>query len=484
MSYLRIICLFSIIFANTSVFGSDKNPKVVVVGAGLGGLTTAYRLLNEEMDVEIYEARSRVGGRILTVNVNDNIAELGGKNIADGGEAFNIKRLIEEFCLELTFHKLKLDYSYFDGKDLIPAAPLLKNQHFDPTLLRSRLEELSLQYDNMKEILDEIINENDPLNKVIATGLASYEGAPIEQLSSNYIDTLYHLLLGGICTVHPGNNEAGENSTNLISVKGGNAQLPQKMAAALDNRIHLNMTLSKVGRNKDGSFKLTFNEGKEIECDILVLGIPCSIYENIIFEDNVIPSEKLENMKKIKYGTNAKMMIPISNTPSENLKLLSDKIFYVYAPYKLVNIFFTGESSIFSEETIRNTYQQVLPTIEIGMGYTCPSQIPTVAKDQHFATYHGPIGYSWPNDPYVKGSYSFISPGQEVLLTEMTEANGERFKTLFAPIQNLYFVGEHTTVLLDILGTMEAACESGERIARVILATCGREVLESSKVEK
>jgi len=42
-------------------------------------------------------------------------------------------------------------------------------------------------------------------------------------------------------------------------------------------------------------------------------------------------------------------------------------------------------------------------------------------------------------------------------------------KTLFKPIDNrLYFAGEHASVLLDIPGTMEAACESGERTARMI----------------
>lgn len=50
------------------------------------------------------------------------------------------------------------------------------------------------------------------------------------------------------------------------------------------------------------------------------------------------------------------------------------------------------------------------------------------------------------------------------------EEYGETFKALFAPIQGrLYFAGEHSSILLEVPGTMEAACESGERIARVIL---------------
>ncbi len=55
------------------------------------------------------------------------------------------------------------------------------------------------------------------------------------------------------------------------------------------------------------------------------------------------------------------------------------------------------------------------------------------------------------------------------MLTSLTEVQGELVKTLFAPIdQKLYFAGEHTSVLLDIPGTLEAACESGEKTSRMI----------------
>ncbi len=45
--------------------------SVVVIGAGLSGLIVAYRLLQKGVDVHVYEARQRVGGRILTALLND-----------------------------------------------------------------------------------------------------------------------------------------------------------------------------------------------------------------------------------------------------------------------------------------------------------------------------------------------------------------------------------------------------------------------------
>lgn len=52
-------------------------PKVLIVGAGLSGLTTAYALENSNFDVEILEARPRLGGRIYTLKDKNYNLELG-----------------------------------------------------------------------------------------------------------------------------------------------------------------------------------------------------------------------------------------------------------------------------------------------------------------------------------------------------------------------------------------------------------------------
>ena len=96
MFFFRMVFCMSMICASSSGFAAEERPKVVVVGAGIAGLTAAYRLHNEGVDVHLYEARNRVGGRIFTVKVNGRIAELGGQNIGDGGEAVHLIRLINE----------------------------------------------------------------------------------------------------------------------------------------------------------------------------------------------------------------------------------------------------------------------------------------------------------------------------------------------------------------------------------------------------
>lgn len=43
-------------------------PKVAIIGAGLAGLYAAYRLQQRGIQFEIFEARERIGGRILSTN--------------------------------------------------------------------------------------------------------------------------------------------------------------------------------------------------------------------------------------------------------------------------------------------------------------------------------------------------------------------------------------------------------------------------------
>jgi len=65
---------------------------------------------------------------------------------------------------------------------------------------------------------------------------------------------------------------------------------------------------------------------------------------------------------------------------------------------------------------------------------------------------------AWPNEPYTRGSYAALAPG------EVTA----HWKTLFEPAGRLFFAGEHAT---PIQGFMEGAVESGQRAAKMIMSS-------------
>src|SRR5579871_2056456 len=75
--------------------------EISIIGAGLSGLTSAYRLQQGGHQVTVYEALDRPGGRVLTYYSGNSYEELGGKFLNDGGDAVHIRNLIQELGLEV-----------------------------------------------------------------------------------------------------------------------------------------------------------------------------------------------------------------------------------------------------------------------------------------------------------------------------------------------------------------------------------------------
>ena len=57
--------------------------KIAIIGAGLAGLTAAYRLKQRGYQAEVFEARERSGGRAFTYYDGPYYEELGGKFILE-----------------------------------------------------------------------------------------------------------------------------------------------------------------------------------------------------------------------------------------------------------------------------------------------------------------------------------------------------------------------------------------------------------------
>ena len=69
----------------------------------------------------------------------------------------------------------------------------------------------------------------------------------------------------------------------------------------------------------------------------------------------------------------------------------------------------------------------------------------------------------------AQGSYSGYTTALNQELDTQINYQGIIIKEIFTPVDNrLFFIGEHTTIL-EAIGTMEAAIESGERIAKLFI---------------
>jgi monoamine oxidase len=59
--------------------GGGKGKKIIILGSGVAGLTSAYELAGAGYDVTVLEARDRVGGRSYTARKGTKFQELGGE---------------------------------------------------------------------------------------------------------------------------------------------------------------------------------------------------------------------------------------------------------------------------------------------------------------------------------------------------------------------------------------------------------------------
>src|SRR6266481_6658316 len=84
----------------------------LVIGAGLAGLSAAYKLRLKGWHVTILEARDRIGGRVFTYHFRENpdlYCELGGEWVGDDHD--QVISLCNELGLELIPHRYDLSFA-------------------------------------------------------------------------------------------------------------------------------------------------------------------------------------------------------------------------------------------------------------------------------------------------------------------------------------------------------------------------------------
>ena len=82
--------------------GRPGNPRIAIIGAGIAGLNAAWQLRKKGLKATVYEARGRVGGRMLSrVGVVEPgiVDDIGGSLV--NTDHTDLRALLEEFDLGL-----------------------------------------------------------------------------------------------------------------------------------------------------------------------------------------------------------------------------------------------------------------------------------------------------------------------------------------------------------------------------------------------
>lgn len=236
---------------------------VAIVGGGLAGLSAARELMAEGYEVMIFEARDRVGGRIVEHELPDGtVADLGAQWIGASHDC--VMELVEAFDLETTpqyddgIDQLAVDGDRFEATDATQALPSPAD-----TELADAFDELDAL---SQQVPSDAPSEAPKAAEWDSTTLESWKRNAIDStaargafdaffqseftVESAEISLLYFLTLldgaGGIDRL-----AGADASTEAYRLVGGCQQLAQRMADEFGDAVRLDAPIRAIERDDD-----------------------------------------------------------------------------------------------------------------------------------------------------------------------------------------------------------------------------------------
>ncbi|OTX38125.1 monoamine oxidase [Bacillus thuringiensis serovar malayensis] len=448
-------------------------PEIVIVGAGLAGLTCAYRLKQAGYTATIYETSKRVGGRCHTRRgdfADNQIVERGGEFIDQGQVA--IQNLATELGLSLdnlTAAEVPgtEGFFYFNGTpysfaELVTDLQQIFNQvQTDAALagfptLYNHYTQRGFELDHMSII--------DYINAYVPGGMSSKLGKFLDMffngfLSSESSDTSALYLVYSLAFGFGG-------SGDQFRIHGGNDQIPKKLKERLANQIVTHTRLIAIKENGNGQYTLTFQKKKhifDVQADQVVITIPFTILRSSVdYSQAGLQSLKATAIQELGMGTATKLHVQFSNrywnTLGCNGFTLSDTGYVSTGEASRAQ---PGESGILENfaggnigagmniGTKKERAQQFLSQLEPILPGGTIKWNGKVTRDY------------WLGNPFSLGSYSYWRVGQ---MTKFAGIEGQSEGTN----GNLHFAGEHTAGYSG-QGYMDGAIQTGERAALEVL---------------
>lgn len=443
---------------------------VLIVGAGIAGLTAAYYLDRSGVPVRIVEASQRSGGRMLSQAKalgTDLTVELGGEFIDSGHQ--NIRKLATELGLvEVDLlaqdRGLTQDTWFFKNRlvkaqELITAfMPLAKQIDRDVKAIGDvnyksknqraiQLDRISIDTYLQRYCRDPILRQFIEVAYTNEYGLATARQSAINLL----------LLIGK----EPGKLEIYGSSDQRYQIRGGNQQIVNKLAEKLRDRIELNTQLESIRSTPNNRYRVSLRSGgnsKEYTFDRVILALPFSILRKIDLGVR-LPAVKQAAIQEIGYGTNTKLITSYSDRLwrtkyKSNGQSFSDlDTSETWAPSR----YDRTKSGIITSFSGGNLGVAIGKSKPIEAASKFISQFDLIFPGVKNLASNKSIVTNWIDSPYVRGSYACYLVGQ---WTKFAGAEGKR-------VGNLFFIGEHCSI--DAQGYMEGGCATGIMAAKAII---------------
>ena len=455
-----------------------ESPRVAVVGAGIAGLHCAYRLQQSGVQVTVFEASSRVGGRMFTARdeaYGGQVFELGGELI-DSNHTTLIGLANElDITLDDRFDDaIQPDVWFVNGEE-VPEATIVEQF----TAVAPALAEAMAAADDAED--STVFDELD------ATTLADFLDEAVPAASYPALNAILQVAYRG----EFGLETSEQSALNLVYLIGSDDPDPFRIFGESDERYHaregsdsftsrladrleedtvnLNAKLTRLSGDDERGFLLQLVNPKtggesEASFDHVVLAVPYSVLRNVQLD---VPLSELKRqiIDELGYGTNAKIMgqfearvwrdqhgksgsltsdLPLQQTWDSSLGQPGER--------GILTNFVGGQAGVdVGRGDPEDYYTGLLADIERVFPGSAAAYRSGSARRMH-----------WPSHEFSLGSYTCYQPGQWQFWNLEGEREGK-----------IYFCGEHTSA--EFQGWMEGGAETGARAAAEVLAGLGLE---------
>jgi monoamine oxidase len=437
--------------------------SVVVVGAGLAGLTCATALVRQGVEVTVLEARDRVGGRTSGIEVAPGSwADAGAAYLGDRHTQLHL--LMAELGLKTTPTTMLGD-SRFDLGD----GRATKAGRFPP-LDAVALGDLFDQLAELTALVDPVAPWLTPdaerLDRLTAAQWAE------QQLTHPDARAFFPLFLGEMMAADPavvsilhvafylrsGGGlrylNAFEGGAQQDRVDGGAHQICERLAAALGERVRTAEPVLAVSHSADGASVST--ERSEYRADAVVLALPPLLADALEYRP-ALPDRRAGERTERGCAVKVHLIYPAPLWRDHGLSGWS-----VSAAGPLLSTVDdspagggVGVLTGFVTGAEAHRFAALAPERQRAEAFEQAARL--------FPQLPEPTGFhvtDWVNDPYSKGCYAaLLGPGDWLEL-------GPR---LTAPHRRLFWAGTETST--EFFGLMEGAIRSGHRAAAEILGT-------------
>lgn len=281
---------------------------VVVIGAGISGLTTAYLLSKKGIDVRIIERKSEVGGSIESVIENGFLFDRGPNSALETTPV--IAQLIEELSLqdELLYANKEANKRYILRNNKLHALPmsppaLIKTELFSAKAKLRLLAEpfIGRSNDGYYQSLAEFVKRRlgqEFLDYAINPFVAGvYAGRPEELSVKSAFPKLYALeekygglIIGTIRSIRERKKRAekSKQSAKMLSFKSGMIALPKAIANYFGNKIILSAEVLSIDKTIDGYIVSYKQNGidEAIACDAVLSTVPAYVASGLFSKFN------------------------------------------------------------------------------------------------------------------------------------------------------------------------------------------------------